>query len=125
MQRIITATLFAVVAISACLESNAQQRSRGSKADVPEVTSRFTSGDSAMRIPMELDNNIIFLRVKVNGSRPLKFIFDTGASVSFINSQLLAELGLKTEGQAKATATGGNIEVGLINGVSMSVEGVR
>jgi hypothetical protein len=87
--------------------------------------SRFTSGDNALRIPIENDNNILFLRVRVNGSRPLRFIFDTGASVSMVNSELIPELGLKVEGQASGTATGGAIHVGLVNGVSLSVAGAE
>lgn len=65
------------------------------------------------------------MRVNVNGSRPLKFIFDTGASVSAINSKLLDELKLKIQEQGDATATGGNISVGLIKHVSLSVPGAE
>ena len=86
---------------------------------------RFTSGDSALAIPLENDNNILFMRVSVNGSRPLRFIFDTGASVSVINSELITELKLKVEGQASGTATGGAIQVGLVNGVSLKVAGAE
>src|SRR5262245_14787971 len=125
MQRITTAALFAMLILSGRLTGNSQERRRKPHDEVPKVTSRFSSGDSALRVPLEIDNNIIFLRVRVNGSRPLKFIFDTGASVSCIDAKLLAELKLKPEGQATGTATGGNIEVGLINGVSLSVEGAE
>jgi PDZ domain/Aspartyl protease len=124
MQRIMTVALLAGLMVSTSLQGSAQKRRRGTRGQVPPVTSRFTSGKSA-RIPLEIDNNIIFLKVRVNGSRPLKFVFDTGASVSGINSALLAELGLKPGRQAQGTATGGNIQVGLINGVSLSVEGAE
>lgn len=59
---------------------------------------RFESGRSALKIPLDIDNSIIRVEVRVNGSRPLKFIFDTGASASAIGSDRAAELGLKTEG---------------------------
>jgi len=123
MQRIIT--LIAVVtftlAASAALEA---QNRRTTREEVPLVSSRFTAGDSA-KIPIELDNNIIFLRARVNGSRPLRFIFDTGASVSVVNADLIHELKLKIEGHADGSATGGSIQVGLVNGVSLSVEGAE
>ena len=123
MQRI--TTLIAVVAfiVAASAASVAQNR-RKADHDVPPVSSRFTAGNSA-KIPIELDNNIIFVRARVNGSRPLKFIFDTGASVSVVNADLIGELKLKVEGHADGTATGGTIHVGLVNGVSLSVEGAE
>jgi len=124
MQRMITVPLLAGLILLTSLDGKAQKRGRSSGGQVPHVTSRFIAGNSA-RIPIEIDNNIIFLRVRVNGSRPLKFIFDTGASVSVIDSELVAELGLKTQGQTKGTATGGNIQADLIHGVSLSVEGAE
>ncbi|HTG91168.1 MAG TPA: aspartyl protease family protein [Pyrinomonadaceae bacterium] len=115
-------TLLIGLALTLSTSVTAQRR----KAEtLNQVSSSFTSGDSARAIPLEIDNNILFLRVSVNGSRPLRFIFDTGASVSVVNSELLKELKLKVEGQASGTATGGNIQVGLVNGVSLSVAGAE
>jgi hypothetical protein len=84
---------------------------------------RFTSGNSALKIPLEIDNNLLLLRVSVNDSKPMRFIFDTGASDSVINSQRATELGLKTEGEVSGKATGGPIRVAMIKGVSLSVLG--
>src|SRR5262245_32349962 len=92
---------------------------------INQPKSKFTSGDSALRIPVENDNNILFVRVSVNGSRPLRFIFDTGAGVSVVNSELVKELNLKVEGQADGTGTGGPVQFGLVNGVSLSVAGAE
>jgi predicted aspartyl protease len=116
------------VAFSTSLQANAQQSpavGTGQNAQLAGSRGRFTSGDNALKIPLEIDNNIILMRVSVNGSRPLKFIFDTGASHSIINSQLAGELGLKTEGQARGTATGGAIQGSYIRGVSLSVQGAE
>ncbi|HEU0045987.1 MAG TPA: aspartyl protease family protein, partial [Nitrososphaera sp.] len=74
-------------------------------------------GNSALRIPLEIDNNLILLRVNVNGSKPLKFIFDTGASISAISSKRATELGLKSQGQFRGDATGGRIQGATIEGV--------
>jgi predicted aspartyl protease len=90
-----------------------------------EATSRFTSGNSALKIPLEIDNNLLLLRVSVNGSKPLRFIFDTGASHSGIDAKRATELGLKTEGQATGMATGGPIEGTFIRGVSFKVPGAE
>jgi hypothetical protein len=86
---------------------------------------RLASGNSALKIPLEIDNNIILMQVRVNGSRPLKFIFDTGASHSGINSKVAAELGLKPQGVADGTATGGRIKGTYMTGVTLSVSGAE
>jgi Aspartyl protease len=86
---------------------------------------RFTSGNSALKIPLEIDNNLILLRVSVNGSKPLKFIFDTGASHSVIDSKRALELGLKTQGELTGTATGGPVRGSYTTGVSLSVLGAE
>ena len=88
-------------------------------------TVRFTSGNSALKIPLEIDNNIILLRVSINDSKPLKFVFDTGASHSIIDSQRAVQLGLKMQGEATGTATGGPIRGSFIHGVSLSVQGAE
>lgn len=86
---------------------------------------RFTSGNSALNIPLEIDNNIILMKVSVNGSQPFRFIFDTGASHTILHSRRGAELGLKPEEQVSGTATGGAIEGSLTSGVSLKVAGAE
>ena len=87
--------------------------------------SRFTSGRSALNIPLEIDNNIILMQVSVNGSRPLRFIFDTGASHTILHSRRGAELGLKPEEKVDGMATGGPIEGSLTSGVTLKAEGAE
>jgi predicted aspartyl protease len=122
------APLFWVLALSFHLEINGQQpkhNAPGRKSPQAARVVRFDRGNRALRIPIEIDNNIILLRVSVNNSEPLKFIFDTGASHTVINSQRAAELGLKTEGDATVTATGGKIQGSVIKGVSLKVAGAE
>ena len=102
----------------------AQQSEQKSAGRDQAANARFTSGNSAT-IPLEIDNNIILMWVSVNGSRPLKFIFDTGASHTILQSQRGAELGLKPEEQVSGTATGGAIEGSLTSGVSLKVAGAE
>lgn len=108
--------------------TNAQQPRKGTSAPksqqaVPAV--RFNSGKSALKIPLDIDNSIIRMQVRVNDSKPLKFIFDTGASISAISSQRAAELGLKTQGQVHGNATGGTIQASFTKNVSLSVQGAE
>ncbi len=65
-----------------------------SYATAPSADARFSSGRSALAIPFELDDNLIYVRVSVNASRPLSFILDTGAH-SIIHTRQAKALGLK------------------------------
>ena len=85
---------------------------------------RFTPGHSSIRVPIELANDLIVLKVRVNGSRPLHFIFDTGASISVIDPQTAKALGLRAKGKLSLDATGGSVQSGLIGPVSLSLAGV-
>src|ERR1051325_6826082 len=110
------------------LQTNAQQPKQGTPAGEPQQTVptvRFDSGKSALKLPLDIDNNIIRMQVRVNNSKPLRFIFDTGASASAISSQRAAELGLKMQGQFHGNATGGKIQGSMTEGVSLSVQGAE
>lgn len=112
--------------LSESRQANAQQPKKSKsvrQAKMPAPNVRFATGNSALKIPFELDGNIILLRVSVNNSKPLKFIFDTAASVTVINPKRAAELGLKMQEQVQGKATGGAIQASLIRGVSLSVPG--
>jgi len=65
------------------------------------------------------------VRCRVNNSEPLKFLFDTGASISTLSARRAAELGLKSSGQASGEATGGPITTSIIRGVSLSIGEAR
>ncbi|MFN2480714.1 MAG: aspartyl protease family protein [Pyrinomonadaceae bacterium] len=96
-------------------------RARGAQATAPRH--RFAKGRSALKIPIELVNNLVFVRTRVNNSAPLWFILDTGASATIINERVAKELGLRSGRREKGTGTGGEIEVGMIDGVSLSMTG--
>lgn len=84
----------------------------------------FTSGHSSLGVPFELVGDLIVLKVRVNRSKPLHFIFDTGASISVIDPQSAKALGLRAKGKLKLDATGGSVQSGLIHPVSLSIPGV-
>jgi predicted aspartyl protease len=117
-----------LIALSAFGQANAQTFSAAAPAQkrlTGATKVRFAAANSALKIPLEIDNNIILMQVRVNGSRPLKFIFDTGASHSGIDAKVAAELGLKPKGRADGTATGGRIHGTYFTGVSLSVSGAE
>ena len=85
---------------------------------------RFTSGHSSLGVPFELVGDLIVLKVRVNRSKPLHFIFDTGAGISVIDPQSAKALGLRAKGKLKLDATGGSVQSGLIHPVSLSIPGL-
>jgi hypothetical protein len=101
------------------------QRPKRNRPSASATKVRFDSGNSALRIPLEIDNNLILLQVSVNGTKPLRLIFDTGAGMTFISSQRAAELGLKSQGDVDANATGGKVQGSYTKGVSLSVQGAE
>ena len=86
---------------------------------------RFSSGNSPIAIPFELDDNLIYVRVSVNGSRPLSFILDTGAH-SIIHTKHARSIGLKLKliGQARGIGANQPDLYLLMEKVSFSLPGV-
>lgn len=88
----------------------------------PKVT--YASG-RAVRIPVEIDNNIILMNVSLNGRPPVRLIFDTGASHTVINADRAEAFGIKGSVKMTGNATGGRIEGTMAMGVKIGVQGVE
>lgn len=84
---------------------------------------RFASGQSALKIPFELYNNLIFIRTRVNNSSPLWFLLDTGAEISVIKQSRAQSLGLQFEGKGQTEASGGAAQFLNVKGVTLSLPG--
>jgi hypothetical protein len=67
---------------------------------------RWLAGRSPARLPFEYRARHIWLKAGVNGGPPEDFLFDTGASVTVVDSAWAAERGLKTEGRMQAAGAG-------------------
>lgn len=59
-----------------------------------------------MSIPFELVTRHIMVKVRINNSRPLSFVFDTGDKVGIVDADVAKELGLKLEGQVRIGGAG-------------------
>lgn len=108
--------------------AHAQRRRRSRATGKPQVSvpkSRFDSGQSALKIPFDLLNNLVLLQLRVNNSQPLWFILDTGANSSVIDARVQKNLGLRTKARARGTSSGKAIAAGLISGVSFTLPGVE
>jgi Aspartyl protease/PDZ domain len=57
-------------------------------------------------IPFELANRLIVLKIRVNGSRPLSFVLDTGAGAAIIRTEAARELGLALYGNVRSGGAG-------------------
>ena len=67
-------------------------------------------------IPFELVNRHIILPVKVNDSRPLSFVLDTGDEVAIVNLGTARQLGLKLRGQVRVGGAGAQLQMGAFVG---------
>ena len=67
---------------------------------------------SPVVIPFQLVVRHILLKVEVNNSRPLSFVFDTGDKVAIVDDECAKELGLKLEGQIRVGGAGSDFLTG-------------
>ncbi|MFQ5793912.1 MAG: aspartyl protease family protein [Candidatus Bipolaricaulia bacterium] len=87
---------------------------------------RFAAGQSAPGIPLELNNNHIYLQVQINNSEPLGFILDTGAAASVIDTRRAEALDLELQGELEGRGAGeGSTNVAIAKGVSFQLPGVE
>jgi hypothetical protein len=87
---------FVVVALSlSTAASRAVQTTPKPAAPVSEVI-----------IPFELVNRHVIIQVKVNNSRPLSFVLDTGDKFAIIDLERAKEMGLTLQGELRAGGAG-------------------
>jgi hypothetical protein len=100
------------------------QRSRRQKVRKPAANVRFENRRTSVTVSFEGENLIILL-VRVNNSAPLKFLFDTGAGGSALNTLEANKLNLKKADDVDATGVGGSVQGYLAKGISLSIAGVK
>jgi Aspartyl protease/PDZ domain len=80
----------------------------------PIVAPRATPhGEKTLGLPFESYHGLIFLTARVNGSEPLSFLFDTGASLTVINEPRAVALGMTLRDNRRIT--GGDGGEGTMN----------
>jgi membrane-associated protease RseP (regulator of RpoE activity) len=100
MNRRLRTFLLAAAAIVVALPS---LPSAAKRAEVAPAAS-----EAPVVIPFELVVRHIMVKVRINNSRPLSFVFDTGDKVCVVDTEVAQELGLKTEGQLRVGGAGAN-----------------
>ncbi len=75
---------------------------------------RYKPSKLRAKIPFEVIDNAIVLTLKLNNSsRPLKFLFDTGADGMAISEALADTLGLKATRKQNASVVGGSMQISI------------
>ena len=72
-------------------------------------------------VPVDLVTNLMIVEGRINGSEPLSFIVDTGASASVMHRARAEQLRLPLRGKEEATTGGGTVEAVQIQGASLSI----
>ena len=86
---------------------------------------KFTSGQTSSRIPFDEDDGYIFLQLRINGSAPLWFGLDTGATHSIIDKRWAESLGMKSESSRQIAGAGGTEDAAIFKNVSIKLPGVE
>lgn len=98
--------LLVLLAASAVLTPALHAQNAGSPAaqtTTPTPPARFAFGGNAAQIPADFVRNLIFLPVRVNGSRTFLFALDSSAATSSIDPEQAARLDVKLQaGNASA-----------------------
>jgi hypothetical protein len=71
-------------------------------------------------------NGMIFVPVRLNGSRPLSFVLDTGSTRMIVDRALATSLGLKASGSGSLQGAGaGRIPIEIIHDVGIALPGIE
>ncbi len=96
---------------------------------------RWLAADGRAQLPFEYRARHVWLKATVNGGPPEDFLFDTGASVTVLDSAWVAEHGLRTEGRMQAAGAGaaggasfatlGSLRIASATGDGVEIAGVK
>ena len=92
---------------------------------LPSVS--FPAGKSFVEVPFEISGNWMLIPVSINGSRPLRFVLDTGAQGTFLNNSAIAgSLNLKIVGKMQIRGAGGvGAEASVAENVTFNIGGIE
>lgn len=95
----------------------------GASAVCPACLARQTAGtgEPLQTLPIELHRDLVFCQLGVNGSEPLRFLFDTGAGGSVIAEEALGRANVRATGRTVNTGAFGSIAVEISAGNRLSV----
>jgi PDZ domain/Aspartyl protease len=75
--------------------------------EIEFLKTQFPDGKTSIEIPFQIEDNLPVISVSVNGSRPLRLIFDTGSQTPLLYGSVdAAPLALKIEGKTEVRGAG-------------------
>ncbi|HUQ33179.1 MAG TPA: aspartyl protease family protein [Pyrinomonadaceae bacterium] len=92
---------------------------------LPSVS--FPAGKSFVEVPFEISGNWMVIPISINGSRPLRFVLDTGAQGTFLqNIEIVESLNLKIVGKMPIRGGGGaGGEASVAEKVTFNIGGIE
>ena len=97
--------LIAVISSGTDALSQAVQSQR---RQMPLPTLRFPAGKTVVEVPFEVESGLMVIPVSINGSRPFRYGFDTGASGAIhFDPAIVDSLNLKITGEIQVRGAGG------------------
>ena len=79
----------------------------------------------AVSVPFVLNFDHIIIQISLEGSKPLNFLFDSGAGGTLMTKEVADSLGLKSTINRKNVGVSGSHRVGVIKGVRLAIEGTN
>lgn len=120
--------LFIFVFVPATVSAQiAQPERRMPDMRLPSMS--FPAGKSFVEVPFAVESNLMVIPVSVNGSRPLRYVLDTGAQgTSLNNPEIIDSLNLKITGTMPVRGAGGGgaaSEVSIAENVNFNIGGIE
>ena len=78
----------------------------------PSARASTRAAPAPITIPFELANHLVIVKGRINKSRPLSFLLDTGASLAVVRSNVAQELKLSLSGSVNARGAGPGAQTG-------------
>ena len=105
------------------------QTARNERREMSLPTLRFPAGHDVIEVPFEVESGWVVIPVSINGSRPLRFVLDSGAgAASITNAAIVDSLNLNIAGKMQVRGTGGGgaaSEVSVAENVTFNIGGIE
>src|SRR5947207_2697762 len=120
----------AIVFIFGCIGTEADsQTAQAVRREMPLPTLHFPAGKDVVEVPFEVESGWMVIPVSVNGSRPLRYVLDSGAAGAVHhNPAIVDSLNFKITGKTQAGGAGGGgatSEVSVAEKVTFNIGGIK
>jgi CubicO group peptidase (beta-lactamase class C family) len=114
--------------LGSCYIDAYSQTSQNERREMSLPTLRFPAGKNVVEVPFEVESCWMLIPVSVNGSRPLRYVLDSGAAGAVHqNPAIVDSLNLRITGTMQAGGAGGGgatSEVPVAENVNFNIGGI-